>query len=1483
MMKKLKMLLSVLLCLSMVLSWVPMPALAAEDCTHHPQHTAECGYVEAVQGQECNHECSDACKEEKKACVHDCKTAGCTYVEPVEGVDCDHVCGDGTCAYRAAVPAVECSCTPEKVHAENCASRFPGACDCTPTVAHAEDCAALNEGECYCGAEPVHAENCASLRKGQCDCTPETVHAGDCQRKPAVKGVDCDHKHGDCAYVEAAEGYYDCDHECTVESGCIKLVCGHECPEDDCGYVAEVKGSECKFVCQECKKQEKPKVDEAVEAVKALIAALPTVDAVSAMTYDDKVALYNGAYMTAGNAYNVLTEEQKAEVDAAKLMALADFYADPSNLMTTDENIKMYEIWVADTQVTSANASDVLGDGTVSYDSAKNVLTLNNATICKSNGHAIKSDSSLTIDGTAASITGGIQAKGDLVIDAEITVMNNGNRMAMESTGGTTTIKGKVGDITVADTTFAIKGQKGVLISGSVGNIIDSKIGIHSAEGSVEITGMVGNINSEETGIYSGSGDITISGSVGDITSTKYSAIIAAGGTISIPASGSVGNLDTQENSIYAGRDVNIAGTVGTISSDRSGIASQNGDVVISGTVGTVTGKERDTIKAQNGSLTISKTTVTAISGTMNGFYASKGVSVTDGGNALAVGNGNVEVYGAYSMGNYAGEQSFAKLDVKKGATLTIPVGETVEVTISLTNNGEIVNHGMLILPVGFDIDELTSKNYSGNGIVKVGDQQYIMIGGKWHICADASTGIVITKNTKPTYYTAGDGVAIYDGEGNLTLHNASIDVTANNTAAIRTEVNLTVSGTGTNTIKAVSGSGIYANSGNVTINGTIGSIRGSTYGICAENGYVTVSGSVVSISGEKVGGVYAQNGLTISGTVSSIKGFAGITSANGVTIRGTVTEIEGTAGSGIYAKDGDVSIAGTGNAISIHGKTYGICAEKGKISIDGVAVTATGGSQNDVFAKNDTSITDSGTLKLSEKSSKGKISGGTLYIGEKGYVWNKTNQVYYCLDGEHSWNAAKPAVCSYCTKVRSAGSASVSIEDWEYGDKANAPVPSSETNSVENVTYFYKAKNAADDTYSENVPVAVGTYTVKAVFSANKNYEEAVATADFAITQRTLSIVAEAEGRVYAANDKTVKITTVSMENVVTGDDVAVTLPTGSKGVLSSDDAGEYDKITLPALTLKGKAASNYTLNTEDPVKLKSVVVITAKSLNSPDITVKLENDVLQYKKGETTKPVITVTDKDVDDKTVTLKEREDYVLIFYKDGKQVDNPSEVGKYTVKIMGYGEAAEDGANYNGWYGKTLTFLIEDAQSVIKLVDALPKPSAVEPDDEKTIKAYEEAKAAYDKLSEQGKELVDKETNYKLNRVFAALTDYRIIKGDKAKWTQGSGKRLSFTANGTYSKFEYIEIDGKKVSSKYYIAESGSTIITLRSSYLETLRTGRHKIQVFYTDGETNVATFRIVRNSGNPFTGDQIMIAVTVMALSAAALAAVFILKKKKK
>ena len=58
-------------------------------------------------------------------------------------------------------------------------------------------------------------------------------------------------------------------------------------------------------------------------------------------------------------------------------------------------------------------------------------------------------------------------------------------------------------------------------------------------------------------------------------------------------------------------------------------------------------------------------------------------------------------------------------------------------------------------------------------------------------------------------------------------------------------------------------------------------------------------------------------------------------------------------------------------------------------------------------------------------------------------------------------------------------------------------------------------------------------------------------------------------------------------------------------------------------------------------------------------------------------------------------------------------------------------------------------------------------------------------------------------------------------------------------------------DGKAVDADCYTAESGSTIITLKAGYLETLAAGEHTLTVLYTDGEAS-GTFTIAEKSAEP-------------------------------
>ena len=87
-------------------------------------------------------------------------------------------------------------------------------------------------------------------------------------------------------------------------------------------------------------------------------------------------------------------------------------------------------------------------------------------------------------------------------------------------------------------------------------------------------------------------------------------------------------------------------------------------------------------------------------------------------------------------------------------------------------------------------------------------------------------------------------------------------------------------------------------------------------------------------------------------------------------------------------------------------------------------------------------------------------------------------------------------------------------------------------------------------------------------------------------------------------------------------------------------------------------------------------------------------------------------------------------------------------------------------------------------------------------------------------------------------------EYKITEGANGTWTQNSDGTLTFRANGDFSKFTGVKVDGTLIDAKNYTAVSGSNVITLKADYLKTLSGGTHKITVVYTDGECS-ANFEV--------------------------------------
>ena len=90
--KKIKKALSLFMAILMVVTMLPVTAIAAEieelGCTHHLFHTEECGFSEGTPEVPCEHVCTEECGE---ACAHE-HDEECGYAEAVPGSECTFHC-----------------------------------------------------------------------------------------------------------------------------------------------------------------------------------------------------------------------------------------------------------------------------------------------------------------------------------------------------------------------------------------------------------------------------------------------------------------------------------------------------------------------------------------------------------------------------------------------------------------------------------------------------------------------------------------------------------------------------------------------------------------------------------------------------------------------------------------------------------------------------------------------------------------------------------------------------------------------------------------------------------------------------------------------------------------------------------------------------------------------------------------------------------------------------------------------------------------------------------------------------------------------------------------------------------------------------------------------------------------------------------------------------------------------------------------------
>ncbi len=129
--------------------------------------------------------------------------------------------------------------------------------------------------------------------------------------------------------------------------------------------------------------------------------------------------------------------------------------------------------------------------------------------------------------------------------------------------------------------------------------------------------------------------------------------------------------------------------------------------------------------------------------------------------------------------------------------------------------------------------------------------------------------------------------------------------------------------------------------------------------------------------------------------------------------------------------------------------------------------------------------------------------------------------------------------------------------------------------------------------------------------------------------------------------------------------------------------------------------------------------------------------------------------------------------------------------------------------------------------------------------------------------------------------------YEVTEGANQKYTITKNNEAKFKINADFRLFDdgKVYVDNELVDPKNYTAESGSTIITLKKEFVDTLSVGEHTLKVLFNDGGEAITTFNVAREmvpTDNPQTGDNIGFYIISGILSIVGLAGVGIFCRRK-
>ncbi len=93
--------------------------------------------------------------------------------------------------------------------------------------------------------------------------------------------------------------------------------------------------------------------------------------------------------------------------------------------------------------------------------------------------------------------------------------------------------------------------------------------------------------------------------------------------------------------------------------------------------------------------------------------------------------------------------------------------------------------------------------------------------------------------------------------------------------------------------------------------------------------------------------------------------------------------------------------------------------------------------------------------------------------------------------------------------------------------------------------------------------------------------------------------------------------------------------------------------------------------------------------------------------------------------------------------------------------------------------------------------------------------------------------------------------YNFTSGANGSWTLGGEGTLDFVVDGPFDAFKGLTVNGKELAKENYTAISGSTNISLKDSYLNTLEVGSYELAASYESGSASTK-FTVAEKTAEP-------------------------------